>query len=206
MNIKNIIAGLCIVSSSLGVHAQVSSRYSLNEFWSGEYPSPVVKVKTDTKLKATKTIPFGSRPRAARPVACTIQPGVYHPWATKTRATYHSVSGVSVYKAKIDTTVEVDADGTGPQNIAVKKGEKVRQLAYYGEGYCLVEANGVKGGAFCVSEDENYETVVNNSYYQQYLRVTCKEGHQAYISVNDHLFLTKGIEQGKIIDYGSVEE
>lgn len=206
MNTKNILAGFFIFLGAVTVNAHVSTKYSVNDFWSGEYPSPVIKVTADTTLQAIKAIPCGSRPGRVKPISCTIQPGVYHPWAKKTKAAYYSVSGVSVYKAKKDTTLEVEKDGVGPQIVTVKQGENVRQLAYYGEGYCLVEVNGVKGGAFCVSEDENYQTVVSSTYYHQYLSVTCKEGQQAYISVTDRLFTTKGIEHGQILEYGSVEE
>lgn len=204
MKLGIFVSFLPVILAVVTGNAHPSNKYYLGEFWSGEYPSPVIKVTADTKMKALKEIPFGSRPYI-EPVSCTMNKGVYHPWAKKTRATYHSVTGITVHEAKVATTIELEQGGIVPVKISLKPGELVRQLAYYSENYCLIEIKGLKGAAVCLDEDE-FKTVISNNYYHQYVKTSCQEGYQAYISVTDDIFKIKGIERGSIVEYGHVEE
>jgi hypothetical protein len=203
MNLKTLAGFLPVILVAATVKAQISNEYYLGDFWSGEYPTPVIKVTAATKVKALKEIPFGSRPHVI-PVSCTLNKGVYHPWARKTKAAYYSVTGITVHEAKVATTIELD-QARGMTKVSLNPGEVVRQLAYHGEGYCLVEVKGLKGVAFCLDEKE-FKILISNDYYHQYLKASCQEGYQAYISVTDDIFTIKGIESGNITDYGHVEE
>lgn len=178
-----------------------SDKYYLADFWSGEYPGPVIKITANTKMKALKEI---SLDNSVKSVSCTVRKGVYHPWATKTKATYHSVTGITVHEAKVETTIELGQTG-GPKKISLKSGDLIRRLAYIGEGNCLVEIQGLKGDAMCPEEKE-FKTIGPSEFYQQYLKVSCREGYQAYIFVTEDIFKIKGIKRGNILDYGRVEE
>lgn len=203
--ILRIFAGfLFLISFAETVNAANLSQYYSVNFWSGEYPRPVIKITADTKIPALRKIPFGGRPRE-KSIPCSVSKGVYHPWAKKTKATYLSVSAISVYEAKTAMTIEVEQDEIGRTKISLNPGDRVHQLAYYGGNLCLIEAKGHKGASYCPDDDE-FKAIIRNNYYRQYLKVSCQEGYLAFISVTDGIFTIKGIERGNISEYGHVEE
>ncbi len=204
MNLKHLFAGGAIILSSvLAFSHSTSTDFYTGDFWSGEYPSPVIKVTKNTKVTGTVTLPKATLPSTHK-VTCTLKKGVYHPWATKTNATYHSITGVRDYSANHATSLELDLP-SGTKNLAIEQGEVVKFLAYYGEGYCLLQAKGIKGASTCL--DETTFTITKNSdYYQQYIHVSCLEGYKAYVDGSNEILKIKGIESGNISDYGKVEE
>ncbi|MGZ3742454.1 MAG: hypothetical protein ACXWRE_04450 [Pseudobdellovibrionaceae bacterium] len=201
MNLKIFAGFLPAILFVTTVSALDSNQYYLADFWSGEYPDPVIKITADTKIKALKKIPVST---SVKSVSCTVSKGVYHPWATKTTATYHSVTGITVHEARVATTIELEHT-RGTKKISLKPGDIVRRLAYISEGNCVIEIKGLKGDAMCPEEKE-FKTIVASDYYRQYLKVSCQEGYPAYISVTDDIFKIKGIKRGNIADYGRVDE
>ncbi len=103
---------------------QVTHEMLAYPFWSGEYPSPVIDVKTK------KIHGYLSLRDLREKKTCTVIPGVYHPWSED------KTSILSFYSIteKEDLLLLKDMP-----DIDAKKGDKLKNTIYLSEGMCLYE-------------------------------------------------------------------
>lgn len=191
-------------------------------FWSGEWPGPVIRVnstkKGDTTIKAFKSLRVLSKQNQ---VACTLKNGVYHPWAQVTDnevtgkastqnsvITYYSIVEKNEYLVKKTNTpswIEMyDESGIELGAPTFKKGSKI--LVVYGsEGYCLGSTGGKDYFFPCdaIEQDTNYKATTGplNFDGEQWLYVQCKEGNKAFVQ-DTSLLAQPGVSQGEFLEYG----
>lgn len=174
-------------------------------FWSGEYPSPVIDVLSKTAGELTVPAVKNLRDRSGA-VRCTISHGVYHPWSkTKSSAiAFYQIIPLVEYQCLQRATV-----GETP----LKKGDKISRLIYLGEGICqgvllrsgrkeitvdfpCEEANETRGMKLVTKNDTEPK--------EQWLYLSCKEGYKAFIRDED-LLAQPGVGPGTFDGYGSVK-
>lgn len=172
-------------------------------FWSGEYPAPVIDVHA-SKSGVTKISAHKSLRALNEPVACTIKNGLYHPWSdTKTSVRgYYTVSNVTDYEVKR----RVELDGT------LQPGDRLINVFSLAEGLC-------KGTLQSKSRKENIQfscDVLDDSgqfknlapttdrFHEQWLYLSCNEGYAAFVRDED-LLKQPGIKAGRIASYGRIE-
>ncbi|MEZ4237272.1 MAG: hypothetical protein R3F59_14205 [Myxococcota bacterium] len=163
----------------------------VNGGWEGEYPSPIPDVREPVATKGRKG-PCQPEPT----VACTVPPGLYHPWAEIT-ADFRTVRGVDRYRATRDLKLD---------DIDVSAGTEVWVTAYHGEGYCSVKVGDREAQAECpgMFEGDGFEEVAKSQVpRRQLVRVACTEGAQAWIDA-DALMKLPGVREGEIVEFGKV--
>lgn len=172
-------------------------------FWSGEYPGPVIRI--NAKKPGKTTVKAYKSPRALKNrVACTVQNGMYHPWGQTENSiiNYYTLAALNKYKAKTDTVIDWAYDQSNPLLI---KGETFN-VVYAAEGMCLADID-VQTIDFSCDAPDNDSNLVKVSpedeFYEQWLYVTCAEGYNAFLEVGD-ILTQKGVSEGTITEYGSV--
>jgi hypothetical protein len=173
--------------------------------WSGEYPDPVIDV--NAKKAGTTTIEAYASPRQlSKKVSCTIQNGVYHPWSKTKNSVinFYSLTSLVEFDVVRDVLIQDDHD------IDLKKGSKVSEVIYYGEGYCgAVNVVGSQRTPFSVFCDAIYEnealvqSTKNDEFHEQWLHVRCAEGSTAFVQ-DSSLLAQKGVRSGVLRGYGDV--
>lgn len=181
------------------------------DFWSGEYPSPVVAIGKSDK-GTTKVIGSTSMRKLVNDTACTVSNGLYHPWAEKTKTPYeiYTVAGNTEYTATKDIEVTFfDNSAAGEtKKLTVANGEKLTQAVYLGEGFCqyVVGNTRLEIQTDCAQVGDNIDfakTDLPAHPTEQIIKFSCKEGIDVYVTV-DHLLKQKGVKEGQIESYGSV--
>ena len=168
-------------------------------WWSGEYPSPVIDVRSEkgktVTIQAHASLRALTKPRKS----CTIESGVYHPWSKgHSTETFYSI-GQWVY---YDVLADVSDEG-------LKKGDRLNYETYAAEGYCnyvLVSGKSKKNvQIFCdrllTKEFKKVETPAHPE--EQWLFLRCKEGYKAFIQDRDLSAQTGNVE-GNMCGYGVV--
>ncbi len=172
-------------------------------FWSGEYPQPVIDVNANKKGETTVSA-FKSLRDKKDAVKCTIKNGVYHPWSKTPNSMLetYTIQALSEYEAKTD--VATDA-------FALKAGQKLTRVAYLAEGLCEAYATGPgkKERRLDFSCDElknpGLKEVAgqNDKFSEQWLQLKCKDGTKAFVE-DKALLAQPGVKEGEISEYGSV--
>ncbi|MBK8011503.1 MAG: hypothetical protein IPK13_09140 [Deltaproteobacteria bacterium] len=172
-------------------------------FWSGEYPSPVIDVNSsspgETEIKAYKSL------RDEKPATrCTITNGLYHPWSTTPNSvvSYYQIVPLVEYKALRPRTIA---------GAKLEKGAVISRLLYLAEGSCQgVVRRGKKETPIdfpCeeVNEAQGMRLVsgAHDKFEEQWLHVSCKQGHKAFIRDRE-LLATAGVREGEVESYGVV--
>jgi hypothetical protein len=181
------------------------------DLWSGEYPGPVVAIGKSDK-GTTKIIGSTSMRKMENDATCTVSNGLYHPWAEKTKTPYelYTVTGNAEYTATKDIEVTFfDNNAVGEyKKMTVASGEKLTEAVYLGEGFCQY----VVGGARTEIQTDCAQVGDNNDFVktdlpshptEQVIKLSCKEGIDAYVTV-DQLLKQKDVKEGQIESYGSV--
>ena len=163
--------------------------------WQGEYPSPVIDV--------TRPAPAPARKEPCGPIvgSCTLQPGLYHPWADRALAfaTVRPALRYRLNQAHTSGDAEIDT------------GETVEVTAYMGEGFCAYRHDGRALGDHCpeiLNEQGDAEllTLLNpedeDLSEHQLFQASCAEGAR-WITVEDALQVA-GIREGLILGYGEI--
>jgi len=176
-----------------GVHAA--------PLWQGEYPGPVVNVTKEFTTPARAAACDGE-PKGP----CTVAVGIYHPWAN-TAARFATLRPIDKFRLNGPWTAQTDIGKT----LSLTAGDEVEITAYYGEGYCGYRAGGSEFAAMCpdmltTADDKPLFEAVSAIEFAdiQVLGVDCREGHAGWIDVNDALFALAEVEEGEVIEYGSV--
>ena len=168
-------------------------------FWSGEYPTPVINVKPTNK-RWHKIWGYSSLRKIDKKRACTIRSGLYHPWSKDIISiiNFYSITPKMDYIVKKDTKLEDEP---------LKKGDKLENEVYLSEGYCRYTLNGKKSfEAFCISDDDKTFKLIKHSTQnkEQWLYVKCKEGYKVFVKDKD-LLNQKGVYKGTIKGYGEIK-
>ncbi len=180
--------------------------------WSDEYPSPVINVSQDMEISAHASVR-----KLDEVKSCTIEKGIYHPWSQTKNSieVYYTITERSSYKAKADTVVqETFSEATGIGSISVKKGDRVDNIIYLSEGWCLgdlVTKNGtpLKTEFICDSVVDNsdfqsvYKAFGEGGFFEQWMYLSCAEGYNAFVKDSDLLEMPH-VKEGQILGYGEV--
>jgi hypothetical protein len=158
--------------------------------WQGEYPAPVIHVKSGFEVPA-----FPS-PCAPAPTArCFLEPAVYHPWGAG--AAYVTTRGVDRHKALKELTLDA---ASGP--LTVPAGSIVPVVAYGGEGYCGFRWEGQDASAMCPGMEEGlWEDLPDPEVPERQL---FDPGCAAWVLVEDALMGRAEVAVGEVITYGEV--
>lgn len=197
-----------------------STRVAHN-FWSREWPEPIIDVNAD--IKGTTTIQAYTNlrdPKDTDKVSCTIKNGLYHPWSTQDSSinTYYTLIGVQDYTVIRDTTMEYynRADGS-PQQLRIPKASSILNVVYYAENYCgAILKTGrtqrpISASCDFFLENKDFKKIqADTEFYEQWLYLTCEEkdasGKVMKAFVRDQDILKQsGVKQGCHAEYGTVK-
>lgn len=181
-------------------------------FWSGEYPSPVVDINSDkpgtTTIKAYTEL---RDPKSTNRVNCTVKNGIYHPWSDKdpSSLTYYSLSSREEYTAIVDTTIG---------KLKVPKGSVISNVVYYAENYCGAilrnkkTARPISESCDVFRDTKTFERISasEGEFSEQWLYFICAEkkadGSALKVFVRDEdLIKQPGIQTGCPSEYGKVQ-
>ncbi|WP_413559483.1 hypothetical protein [Bdellovibrio sp. HCB209] len=188
-------------------------------YWSGEWPSPVIDVKSKQKNGTTIILGYLSPRTLKERKTCTIKNGIYHPWSKNSPSLINYYSFVSPvdFEALKDTVLgEGTVDGV-PTGVKVPKGSKVVNVIPLSEGYV---SGAVKIGQNLrpvevfytdLYESKNFVRITpEDDFREQWLHFQCSEkdaaGKSRTVFVRDQDLLSQpGIAQGTFDDYGKVK-
>jgi hypothetical protein len=176
------------------------------EFWSGEYPGPIIDL--NSKSSGTTTVPAQASVRdLSEPHACAIQNGVYHPWSgdKKSLITFYTLTAVKSYQS------EKDQEFNGQK---IKKGDRISHVIYLAEGMCQArwgrpgEKDQPVEEFTCAELDDPLAfTPVegrDDPFLEQWLYVQCGDGKKAFVQDNQ-LLAAPGAKEGQLVTYGEVK-
>ncbi|SFV60981.1 hypothetical protein MNB_SV-6-1712 [hydrothermal vent metagenome] len=166
-------------------------------FWSGEYPKPVIYVKP-THGRWSKISGYSSLRRANKREECTIKSGIYHPWSRD------SISLINYYSIvpKIDYIAREDRYLEG---LHIKRGSKLENELYLAEGSCRYLLNKKREIiTTCIEDSSTFERIKRASHpREQWLYLKCREGNKIFVQDND-LLSQPNVTRGAISGYGKV--
>ncbi|CAA6799549.1 MAG: Unknown protein [uncultured Sulfurovum sp.] len=171
-----------------------------NNFWSGEYPSPVISVQAKEE-KWQKVMGYNSLRSLGKKKSCTIKTGIYHPWSRDKTSliNFYSIIPLVSYLVQKDTVLE---------ETKLKKGDKLEREVYLSEGFCSYALkDGKEFQATCIDEkDENFKRIESASHpSEQWLYLSCKEKYNVFVQDSD-LLRQPHVKEGQITGYGEVAE
>ncbi len=190
---------------------KVSTQVAYN-FWSGEYPSPVINIHAGTDGKTTIEGYVSLRDKKERKV-CTVKNGLYHPWAKgkDSLINFYTIVPIESYKVLVELPDEVQSSFSDPD---LKVGDEIRNIVYLAEG----ESQGIIHGDKRADETVYFQTNIfenNPKIFQrienistlekneQWFYLKCDEGYNVFVEDVD-LLEQEGIKKGQITGYGSV--
>ncbi len=169
--------------------------------WMGEYPGPVINIKTNKKgFTAIKA--YRSLRKLNQVVSCTIKNGLYHPWSKTANSVinYYTIIGLVSYRAIKSTKLE---------NNYLRKGDVIDNVHALSEGYCagrLKSSSAKKEIEFnCADVDKPAFKNIKDGrdIFEQWLYLKWKQGHKAFVKDNSLLKQT-GALQGQIKGYEEI--
>jgi len=170
-------------------------------FWSGEYPKPVIYVKHSqnnwTRIKGYTSLRTPNKKKV-----CSIKTGIYHPWSKDkiSLINYYSIIPKVDYMAKKNTILDSQK---------IKKGDILENEVYIAEGSCSYLLNRKKKiTTVCIENSAEIPTefkrIKNPSYApEQWLYLNCHEGYHIFVQDID-LLRQPNVRKGKISGYGRV--
>jgi hypothetical protein len=170
-------------------------------YWSGEYPKPVIYVK-HTQNNWTRIKGYASLRNPIKRKVCSIKTGIYHPWSKDKTSliNYYSIIPKIDYVAKKNTIF----DGR-----EIKKGDKLENEVYIAEGSCSYLLNKKKQiTTVCVEdgvEDPAAFKYIKNPAHssEQWLYLNCREGYHIFVQDVD-LLRQPNVRKGMMSGYGRV--
>ena len=191
------------------VHHQVAYN-----FWSGEYPSPVINVHAGKNGKTTIAGYVSMRDKKERKI-CTIKNALYHPWSKDENSYINLYTIVPVESYEILSAPSYDIQRElGETNL--KAGDKILNIVYLGEGYSegILHSNANEDTLVSFQSQlfENnpkiFKRIENISTYQkdeQWLYLKCDEGYNVFVEDKD-ILSQKGIKEGQTTGYGEISK
>lgn len=224
LSAHSFLAALAFTAASLSALSAEAASYKLDitrnginhemvvyDFWSGEYPEPVVAIgKTDKGSTVIKGSTSLRNP--TNDTTCAVSNGLYHPWAAKTKTAFefYSVIGDTVYTATKDLEVVHNVQPDSDENPILKMsaGQRLSRSVYLAEGFCqyVVEDSQKEIETDCAAVSDNADFVVTElpaHKMEQWIKFDCQRGSSIYVNVED-LLKQKGVTEGQIESYGSV--
>ena len=177
-------------------HSMVAYNY-----WSGEYPKPVIYVKGNQN-KWVKIKGYASLRKPVKRKVCSIKTGIYHPWS-KDRISlinYYSIIPKVDYIVKKNTVLDSQE---------IKKEDKLENEIYIAEGICsylLYKKKQIT--TVCVKEGIEYPTAFKHIKHpahssEQWLYLNCREGYHVFVQ-DVNLLRQPNVREGTISGYGRV--
>lgn len=172
-------------------------------FWSGEYPTPIIDVMSKTK-GTTKIQAYKSLRDISKSENCTILNGIYHPWSKSKGSVLEYYQIVSKVEYTAEKNVKIE-------NTELKKGDKISREIYLSEGNCegvLISkkkketrleysCDSAKGAGLVQTSGKE------DKFEEQWIQVSCTEGFKAFVR-DEALLKIPGVTTGKLIEYGKV--
>jgi len=176
------------------------------DFWSGEYPGPIIDLNSKTPGETTVRA-YASVRDLSEGRDCAIQNGLYHPWSDdkKSLITFYTLTAVKNYRS------EKDQEFNGKK---IKKGDRISHVIYLAEGTCQGKLSrpGAKGETLeqftCDEIDTPAEYAPlegrDDPFLEQWLYVTCGDGKKAFVQ-DTRLLAAPGVKEGRVVTYGTVK-
>jgi len=193
-----------------------------HNFWSGEWPAPVIDVQSSKKSGTTTISGFSSlRNPGPERLRCTVKNGVYHPWSQKDPSiiNYYTLAELLDYKV-INKVVRGNGDQKSKAKTIYPKGAEILNVVYYGENFCGAtlkigkNLRPVTDDCPFFMENPSFQrtspaTNLEREFREQWLYFACEEkgadGKQIKAFVQDADLLGQpGIQKGCLGEYGSV--
>ena len=166
-------------------------------FWSGEYPKPVIYIQP-THNGWAKIRGYASLRNPKTRKVCTVKAGIYHPWSKDNTSliNYYTIIPKKTYIAQKNTKID---------NRRIKRGDILDNEFYLSEGDCSYLLNKkVKITAFCIGDSAEFKRIEKPAHPpEQWLYVKCREGYNVFVRDAD-LLNQSGVNKGRIIEYGKV--
>ncbi len=170
----------------------------INDWWPGEYPSPVIQVLAPVSLPARSDI-CDAEPT----LSCRLSPGLIHPWVRDGDARFFSVQPVSRFELLQPTELYTDA---GPVTLPV--GTVVEERGYMAEGMCRLRVEGRRYEGECPGngdQEGRYRRIgSSDGTVRQFVGVPCDGVRLGWIEVTDGLAERPELTWGQIVGYGEV--
>lgn len=173
--------------------------------WQGEYPGPILDIRASVQVRAFREV---CDPQPT--LACTVPPGLYHPWSKTTESRFATLRAITTYKALSDFELDAVDDQPAPSFPA---GTLVEILYYYGEGICQWRIAGKTYDNACpeqmVGEGEaplfeEQKPATPPPEDRQFFLVKCPDGSDAWVEVDEALMSAPGVKEGQVLEYGEV--
>lgn len=169
-------------------------------FWSGEYPHPVISVG-DKKKQWQKIMGYPSLRDFGSQKSCTVKTGIYHPWSKDKTSLINFYSLIPPVSYVVQKETSIDG-------VKLSKGDKLETEIYLAEGFCYYRlSNGKEFQINCLNEnDPRFKRIASASYpSEQWLHVKCKENYNVFVKDSD-LLAQPSVKKGVIAGYGEVAE
>lgn len=176
------------------------------EFWSGEYPGPIIDLNSQTP-GTTTVLAHASVRDLSETQSCAIQNGVYHPWSkgNKSLITFYTLTAQKSYRAEKDHDLDSEK---------IKKGDTISHVVYLAEGSCQAQWSGreKKGRSVVVFSCDELENPRDfkplegqgDPFLEQWLYVRCGDGSKAFVQ-DKQLLAAPGAKEGQLVGYGEVK-
>jgi len=166
-------------------------------YWSGEYPKPVINVKHNQN-RWVQIEGYASLRKSLNREVCSIRAGIYHPWSKEKISIidYYSIIPRVDYVAKKNTLLD---------DQKIRKGDKLENEIYIAEGSCSYLLNKRREiVATCIDDPTVFRRIETPSHSsEQWLYLKCREGYKVFVQDTD-LLSQPNIKRGAISGYGEV--
>ena len=175
-------------SAALIVGPDFNSKYSVADYWPGEYPSGI-QVKKNVTVKGYSPF-FHLSGESIRTLNCELPSGLMlHPWSRNqdqlaTRTDFLYVSSITRYRSQADHEINFTDDISDEgKKVKIGKNEVLEELNYLAEGHCRVRVPRTddRFAYPCFSNNEDLYKVVENQSpqsWEMWAGVQCLGGNQ----------------------------
>lgn len=179
-------------------------------FWSGEYPMPVININAGKRGKTTIK-GYATLREKTQLKPCTVKNALYHPWSKDENSYINFYTIVPVESYEI---VSTPADNLAEKSLKI--GDKILNIAYLGEGYSqgVLRSSTDEDTLISFQSDifENNPKVFKRiddistlDKDEQWLYLKCDEGYNVFVQ-DKHLLAQKGIKEGQVTGYGEISK
>ncbi len=183
-------------------------------FWSGEYPMPVININAGKRGKTTiKGYTTLREKTQLKP--CTVKNALYHPWS-KDKNSYinlYTIAPIESYEILSTFPYELQKE-VGETDI--KAGDKIINIVYLGEGYSQgILQSSAKNDTLIAFQSQLFENnpkvfkriddISTLKTKEQWLYLKCEESYNVFVEDKD-LLAQKGIKEGQVTGYGEISK